>query len=377
MVCLRRIPPVVLVSVALLSTGCSSGSSTRNDAPVDPPDMLGSYAVGHAAFIAEDPDRSKRSILIDVWYPVDEADAAEEPRTQYPLAGAIMLTSDVAVEGLPIASSAGPLALLVFSHGYGGINTQSTQLMESLASHGFIVASPEHTGNTAFDQSDEMPELQRVPDVSFVIDTLLDRSATGGDLFEGRVDGSEVGVLGHSFGGMTAMGAVAGLRGTGPDPRVSAIGVIAGSVGGERFSDEALASVDEPTILLVGTLDPGALENHRHAFARMPNAEALFTVEIEEANHTHFANVCDLGNLLLEIGITQDAWPNLGAEALIGPYDETCTDEVFPIAEAHRLQSLYMTAHFKRYLLGQRGYERYLSAEYAEENEASVRFEAQ
>ena len=135
--------------------------------------------------------------------------------------------------------------------------------------------------------------------------------------------------------------------------------------------------MDEPTVLLVGTLDPGALENHRHAFAHMPNAEALFKVEIEEANHTHFANVCDLGDILFDIGITQDAWPNLGAEALIGPYNETCTEEVFPIAEAHRLQSLYMTAHFKRYLLGQRGYDDYLNVEYAEENEPAVSFEAQ
>jgi hypothetical protein len=88
-------------------------------------------------------------------------------------------------------------------------------------------------------------------------------------------------------------------------------------------------------------------------FANLPNAEALFNVEVIGANHTHFANVCDIGNVLIGLGIEQDAWPTLGAEALIQPYNDTCTDDVFPIAEAHRLQNLYMVAHFKRFLLGQ------------------------
>ena len=375
---LFRNPYLALSALLALSVACGeSSSSTTNRGPVDAPDALGSYAVGHTAFTAEDASRDGRSVLIDVWYPVDEVDAVDEPKTEYPLLGAISLTSKVAVDGLPVASAEGPLALLVFSHGFGGINTQSTQLMEILASHGFIVASPEHTGNTAFDTSDEMPQLQRVPDVSLVIDRLFERSNTAGDAFEGRVDSSKVGALGHSFGGMTAMGTVAGLDGTGPDPRVKAIGVIAGSVGESRFSDEALSSVDEPTILLVGTLDTGALENHRHAFARMPNAGALFNVEIEDANHTHFANVCDLGGLLFELGFTQDNWANLGAQALIQPYNDTCTEDVFPIAEAHRLQSLYMTAHFRRYLHGETGYDAYLSTAYAEENEPAISFEAQ
>jgi hypothetical protein len=168
---------------------------------------------------------------------------------------------------------------------------------------------------------------------------------------------------------------VAGWAGADPDPRVKAIGVIAGGVGSNNFSEDVLSAVTEPTILLVGTLDPNALANHKYAFANLPNAEALFNVEVIGANHTHFANVCDIGNVLIGLGIEQDAWPTLGAEALIQPYNDTCTDDVFPIAEAHRLQNLYMVAHFKRFLLGQVGYDQFLTTAYADANEPDVSFE--
>ena len=358
-----------------VGAGGSAGSRGLGGSGGAPADELGSYAVGHTMFTVVDSAREDRELLVDVWYPVDAVNAVSEPRTEYPLQGGLTLPSEVAVDDLPV-SSEGTRALLVFSHGFGGINTQSTQLMEALASHGFIIASPEHTGNTALDRSDDMPAEKRVPDVSFIIDTLFERSNTPGDAFEGRMDESKVGVLGHSYGGSTAMGTVAGWAGADPDPRVKAIGVIAGGVGNNSFSEEVLADVTQPTILLVGTLDPGALANHQYAFANMPNAEALFKVEVIGANHTHFANICDIGNRLISLGITKDQWDALGAAALLQPYNDTCTEDVFPIAEAHRLQNLYMVAHFRRFLLDQVGYNQFLTAAYADANEAAVSFES-
>ncbi len=362
-------------SVGAGGTAGEGGSAGTDAAAGLAPDELGMFSIGYTMFAPVDASRDDRPLPVSVWYPVDEADAATEPLTEYPLQSGFTLASEVAVDDLP-ASSAGPFPLLVFSHGFGGINTQSTKLMEALASHGFVVASVEHSGNTALDQSDPTPAENRVPDVSFVIDRMLERADDDADPLSGRIDASKIGVLGHSFGGSTAMGTVAGWAGADPDPRVTVIGVIAGGVGTRSFSEEVLASVTAPTMLLVGTLDPNAMENHREAFALMSNAEALFKVEVTGANHTHFANVCDIGNALIDIGIGQDAWTQLGASALIQPYNDTCTDEVFPIAEATRLQSLYMVAHFKRYLLGMTEYDAYLDATYAEENEPAVVFEA-
>lgn len=361
--------PIALI-LAIAAASCSDDGGAS---PVDAPDELGSFAVGHTMFTVVDAERDNRELRVDVWYPVDPADATDGPFSEYTLQGPFTLASEVAVDDLPV-SSAEPHGLLVFSHGFGGINTQSTQLMEALASHGFVIASPEHTGNTTLDSSDDMPAEKRVPDVSVVIDRMLTRSGTPGDPFEGRIDESKVGALGHSFGGGTALGMVAGFGGAAPDSRVNVVGVIAGSVGSDRFSEEALASVTAPTILLVGTLDPDAVDNHDYAFAHMPNAEALFKVEITGANHTHFANVCAIGDFLLGLGLDQDQWAGVGAEALVQPYDDTCTEDVYPIEEAHRLQNLYMVAHFKRYLLGERGYDRFLTAAYARDNEPAVTF---
>lgn len=139
--------PALALGVGVCLVGCSDTSpeEAATQEQVDAPYQLGEYAVGHDEFTVVDSARGNRAIPVDVWYPVAPTDASGA-RTKYSLSGAIGLESKVAFEAPP-ALQASALPLLVFSHGYGGINTQSTSLMETLASHGFVVASPEHTGN--------------------------------------------------------------------------------------------------------------------------------------------------------------------------------------------------------------------------------------
>ena len=376
-----RLGTFILLMTAFLS-GCSDGSDDGAIAmalpllePEEKAATFGSWAVGHQRLEAIDVNRGNRQLPYDVWYPVDVADAVNEPRTIYPLQGGAGLTAERAVEGLPV-SRAGQLPLLVFSHGLGGTNTQSVLLMETLASHGFVVVSPEHTGNTNADASDtaEQAAARRVPDISFMIDTFLARNEIPGDDFFQRLDPEAIGVLGHSFGGGTALGAVAGFGGQPADERIRAVMPISATVF-DRFTDEALAAVEEPVLFLGGTLDTSVpIENHDYGFDRLIGAQAVYQVDIVGATHTHFANVCDIGNWLIDNGIGQDLWPAIGAAALLEPYREACSDGAFPIEEVLRIQNLYAVAFFRRHLLGEVEYEYYLQQQYARDNEPDIAF---
>ncbi|MEO1593095.1 MAG: dienelactone hydrolase, partial [Cyanobacteria bacterium J06632_22] len=110
--------------------------------------------------------------------------------------------------------AAGPIPVMVFSHGYGDTRTNPgfVALARSLAAHGFLVALPEHIGsNTAYQEDlalglvDESFQatafINRPLDISILLDTLEQHNAAD---FQGRLQLERVGLLGHSFGGYTA-----------------------------------------------------------------------------------------------------------------------------------------------------------------------------
>lgn len=378
----------LLACTSSLLTGCSGASSTAATAAVDAPDALGPRAVGYSSFTAVDAAREDRSLLVDVWYPVDDEDVDGAPPAEYLLLDPFGLPSAVALEGPPV-SSRGAQPLVVFSHGYGGISIQSFGLMEALASHGFIVVSPEHTGNAQSSPTDSFDEAaaNRVPDVSFLIDTMFSRNQDPQDQLHQRIDESAVGVVGHSFGGMTAVGMAAGWAGALPDPRVTAIAPISAVIDGELqsddrpspnagFTEEQLESITAAVMLMGGTEDTNVpIGNNAIAFEQMVNASPLYKVDIIGANHNHFAAICAIAGWLLDRGWGPDIWPSLGAEALIEPYETTCGPDVLAIEEANRLQNLYVVSFFKSQLREERGYDQFLSPELAE-TEPGVAFAA-
>ena len=160
------------------------------------PDEPGPFPVGRTSFEIVDATRGDRTLPVDVWYPaVDDG----SPASAYDLLLAAIV-SPLALADPPVAP--GPLPLLIFSHGSGGVRFQSYFLTELLASHGFVVAAPDHVGNSATDIFLPVPPpfetKDRPLDVSFLITRMLEKSADPNDPFFGRLDGVRIGVLGHS-----------------------------------------------------------------------------------------------------------------------------------------------------------------------------------
>ncbi len=116
---------------------------------------------------------------------------------------------------LPNSASGGPAPLIVISHGLGSDRQTFKYLATHLASYGFAVAVPEHPGSNAkqfqalinglANEVTAPSELiDRPLDIKFLLDE-LERS------LRGRVNFQQVGVLGQSFGGYTAL-ALAGAK---------------------------------------------------------------------------------------------------------------------------------------------------------------------
>ena len=333
-----------------------------NAGAVPAPDLPGAYAVGHTEMTIIDAARANRVLPLQIWYPADEASWAAEPSFTFT---ALVLTAGITstVAKNDAALPAGDTyPLIIFSHGFGGFNIQSLSLMEHLASFGFVVVAPNHTGNTQADQSSLDPEADRLPDVAFTIDEMAAANLNGASSFFGHIDANNVGVAGHSYGGMTALFMAAGHGGLLADPRVKAIMPVAPS--SASLTDAELQGITIPTLLMVGTLD-GLRPETARSYGLISSAPDLFRVDVTGANHTHFANVCDIGNVLIANGIGPESWAAVGAAALVPIYESTCVPPAFSIDEATRLQNLFAAALFRTYLSGDPGYAAYLTSTYA------------
>lgn len=341
------------------------------------PSGLGPYGVGHVLFEVVDPARGDRALRTELWYPVDPEDARGTPTFYDFQFFSLGLLSDVAFEGAPISDDIA-FPLVVFSHGSGGASWQSPFLTERLASHGFVVAAPNHTGNTTNDRvggtSDPFPVIarNRPLDVSFLIDHLVARSEDPLDPLYLKINPFLVGVAGHSFGGFTALAMAAGYEdpdaGTDvpPDPRVAAIAPIAPA--SSLFSDAELAAIDVPTFLLSGTLDTTTpIDPETTRPFDLIRGRPLYRADVVGATHLQFAAICAIGGALSDFGVDDDM-----IERLIGGFLASCRPPAFPIEEVERIQSVYLTAFFKRHLYGDERDEPFLTDDWAATHEPDV-----
>jgi len=342
---------------ALLVAPDPLAAASRGVAPA--PDALGPLAVGRTSFEVVDPARDGgRALSVDAWYPVDPADAGGA-RSRYDLL-LTFIESEVAFDA-PALSRRGRFPLVVFSHGNGGIRFQSFFLCEALASHGFVVVAPDHTGNTAIDllvgSSDPLAKsaLDRPLDVSFLITRMLEKSADPADPFHRGIDPRRIGVSGHSFGGFTSLAVATGFVLAPPDPRVRAIVPIAPA--SSVLDDSALASIRIPTLILGGTLDETTPVDPQSARPHtLVSARPRFRVDVRGAGHGSFTEICAILDALVGVGLPPEV-----AGLLLGELAEACGPDLIPIEEAQRLTNLYAIAFLKRFVALDPRYERWLT----------------
>jgi predicted dienelactone hydrolase len=331
-----RLPALLLLLLLAACGGGGGGSSPSADAP--DPLAPGPYPVGVTSITFVDPARD-RPLRTEIWYPADDStrDLPPSPITDFVDPSLAPLLADstvplVAVRDVPISPDA-PFPLVAFSHGNGGIRFQNTFQMERLASHGFVVVAPDHTGNTLLDLGeDPMSSENRPLDISFLYDELSRATAEAGGPFEGWVDTDlPFGVTGHSFGSFTSL-AVAST-----DPRVGAALPMAAP-------GPISPSYTAPTLLMLATEDDtiGAELNDaiRGAYGSLPGPR--FLAEVVDAGHYSFTIACLTGT-------------GLGDGDGCGEGERLTDGSRFAFTPAERVWEIvdgYSVALFGRYLKG-------------------------
>lgn len=297
------------------------------------PDELGPYSIGHTTVILNDNSRNNdgstpstsagRFLHLDIWYPTNvKTDARilydwnnpiynENPGgLVYPglpdlpeMTWDGSLSTNTIAELAPLASK-GKFPLLIATHGSLVASAKNMpDTLEMLASHGYVIASIEHTGNsdayyqgTLFNGFLGQPLvgdnpvlgseniLQRSKDVSFVIDQVLDGilDQKTGIQFTQRVDKKAIGVLGFSLGGMTSLATVAGIsvQDHPADRRVKAAMMGGGSNYGLLMNTDDYANA-EAALMFLGN-DTGIVYDN---FNKFTGSKDKYHVKIADFNH--------------------------------------------------------------------------------------------
>ena len=233
------------------------------------------------ALEATDASRGDRVLPFEVWYP----EGREGTRGRHPLVAA--------------------------SHASGGHKRQLSYLCTHLASHGYVVAAPDHVRNTAVDvaararrtaRGDLMtPEARaaliaqmiadRVPDLRFVVSTIL-----GGTSDVSRsTDGARVGLVGWSFGGWSVLATPE------VDERIRAVAAFAPAGAANPLPGILPVTLtfkwkrDVPTLLLAAEDDRSIpLPGVKELYERTPSRKRMFV--LRGADHGHFADqITDAG----------------------------------------------------------------------------------
>ena len=216
--------------------------------------------------------------------------------------------------------------VVIYSHGFGGHRDVAIFLTTHLASHGFIVASPEHIHRNLPAQAFGTTEFSPEKDQADIANTLA--ALEGAGAFVGAVDTARVGVIGHSAGARTALDALA---------NESVLAAIPLAGGGTAPPEAA----DKPILVIVAELDLTVpTENSLASYESAPGPRTF--VSLAQAGHNSFTDSCPV---ILAGGGLGMLEPLLGAEQVARAEDGCTPEYADPLAMQAALKHL-ATAFF-------------------------------
>ncbi len=299
------------------------------------PFVRGRFPVGVRTFEAVDTARN-RTFPGEVWYPAaaqrTSQDLAPEAQDIFQVTPGATPRRQMAVRDA--AAEPGTYPLVIFSHHSGGNRRAATFLCTHLSSHGYVVAGLDHSEVIAAElargegETDEQKSARleavianRVPDVRFLLNHLLNDASCDPDI---KLDPARIGIVGHSFGGWTALAALD------VEPRIRA--VVALAPGGASKPRRGILPVtlafawgrDVPTLYLVAESDVCLpLAGMYEIFERTPATKQM--VILRRADHMHFMdNVEEMHGMVRNMQFPEElSW----IQKEMRPIAELCTGE--------------------------------------------------
>lgn len=296
-------------------------------------------------------DARTRTLPVEVWYPtstpgapsrvIDFEQDADRRAALSPLLDAAPLecvatttNSTREAEAVP-----GDYPVVLYSHCYTCTRWSAHAVIERLVSHGFVVIATDHEGDTLYDLLDgaasELNEALvdvREADVRALLDAVL-----AGDVLPDGVAAvpSQIGVLGHSIGSVTA-GRVAQN-----DPRVAAALGMAAPMENVVIGQVLMENITIPVGLLEATED-NSVGVPGNVFIRENFMEAntpAYKLAIVDAGHWSVTNIA---------GLVENFGPGCGEDT------RQTNGEPFTyvsVTEANRYTASFVTAFFAAHLL--------------------------
>lgn len=208
--------PQMMIGFCLLWMACTPEREKTEETVIDY-QQPGPYLPGRQSTVLMD-DARDRLLTIEAWYPstvsapestsILDFIANPQERSAYEalLAAAPPdCPSQSSQASVAAEQASGPWPLIVLSHCSGCTRFSTATVAEHLASYGFVVVAPDHIGDTLFDTLaqtqlplDATTLAVREADLEFTLDAALN-----GELGV-EVRPEQIGVMGHSFGAVTA-----------------------------------------------------------------------------------------------------------------------------------------------------------------------------